>query len=161
MTTAPIMALPRDEGMFTLDTDASKCSIGAVLSQVQDGEERVIAYGNRLSNYCTTRQELLAMVYFVKLKYIFRQYLLGRSFLIRTDHAALKWLKRTPEPVGQQSRWLEQLSAFDFLIQHRPGIKHSNADALSRIPCQQCGWTDEPSVCAVGENTAEPAPDIR
>ena len=139
LTTAPIMALPRDDGMFTLDTDALKWSIGAVLSQGQDGKERVIAYGSRLynkakSNYCTTCQELLAVVYFVKL---FRQYLLGRSFIIRTDHAALKGLKRTPEPAGQQSRWLEQLSAYDFKIQHRPGIGHSNADALRRIPGQQ------------------------
>ena len=137
LTTAPIIALPRDDGTFTLDTDASKYSIGAVLSQNQDGEERVVAYGSRLysqaeSNYCTTRQELLAIVYFVKQ---FKQYLLGRKFLIRTDHAALQWLKRTPEPVGQQSRWLEQLAAYGFELIHRAGVRHSNADALSRIPC--------------------------
>ena len=32
--------------MFILDTDASDHSIGAVLSQVQDGAERVISYGS-------------------------------------------------------------------------------------------------------------------
>jgi hypothetical protein len=42
---APILGLPREEGRFILDTDASDTCIGAVLSQVQDGEERVIAYG--------------------------------------------------------------------------------------------------------------------
>jgi len=34
----------------------------------------------------------------------FRQFLLGRKFLIRTDHAALKWIQKTPEPIGQQAR---------------------------------------------------------
>ena len=160
LTTAPIIALPRDEGTFTLDTDASKYSIGAVLSQNQDGEERVVAYGSRLysqaeSNYCTTRQELLAIVYFVKQ---FKQYLLGRKFLIRTDHAALQWLKRTPEPVGQQSRWLEQLAAYDFEIIHRAGVKHSNADGLSRIPCRQCGWTEVSTIQEV--TTTEPETDL-
>jgi len=62
----------------------------------------------------------------------FRQYLLGRSFVIRTDHAALQWLRRTPEPIGQQARWLEILEEFDFQIQHRPGMQHCYADSLSR-----------------------------
>ena len=34
------------------------------------------------------------------------------------------------------ARWLEELSQFNMEIQHRPGKKHTNADALSRIP----GW---------------------
>ena len=37
------------------------------------------------------------------------------------------------------ARWLQILAPFDFEIQHRPGRKHVNADALSRIPCKQCG----------------------
>ena len=81
--------------MFILDTDASDTAVGAVLNQVQDGEEKVIAYAGRtLSknevNYCVTRKALLAIVHFTKL---FRQYLLGRQFIIRTDHAALSWLQ--------------------------------------------------------------------
>ena len=145
LTEAPVLALPRDQGMFILDTDASNHGIGAVLSQVQDGEEKVISYASRLySNaehrYCVTRKELLGVVFFLK---HFRQYLLGRPFLVRTDHAALQWLRRTPEPIGQQGRWLEQLEEFDFTVQHRPGAKHSNADALSHRPCRQCGFCGE------------------
>jgi len=40
---SPILAMPNDGDPFILDTDACDVSIGAVLSQVQDGEERVIA----------------------------------------------------------------------------------------------------------------------
>ena len=64
------MSLPRVGEEFILDTDASGWAIRAVLSQKQDIQERVIAYGSRLysrgeSVYCTTRKELLAVVYFV------------------------------------------------------------------------------------------------
>ena len=144
LVSSPILAMPMDEGAFRLDTDASGNSIGAVLSQIQDGEEKVIAYGSRMlngpeKNYCVTRRELLAVVFFVK---YYRPYLLGREFVIRTDHSALQWLKSTPEPIGQQARWLEILEEFKYSIEHRAGRKHSNADALSRRPCRQCELDD-------------------
>jgi len=69
----------------------------------------------------------------------FRQYLLGRQFVIRTDHSALQWLRTTPEPIGQQACWCEILEEFDFQIVHRQGRLHENADAMSRRPCRQCG----------------------
>src|SRR3989442_2994259 len=145
LITSPILAMPNDDGEFRLDTDASNYAIGAVLSQVQNAEERVIAYASRTlrrpeRNYCVTRKELLAVVHFTS---AFRPYLLGRDFLIRTDHSALRWLKHTPEPIGQQARWLERLEAFNFRIEHRPGTKHGNADALSRGPCRQGKKPDE------------------
>ena len=57
--------MPSDERRYILDTDASETSIGAVLSHVQNEEQRVIAYANRTynkaeRNYCTTRKELLS-----------------------------------------------------------------------------------------------------
>ena len=140
LTEAPILSLPRSECMYVLDTDASQVALGAVLSQVQDGVEKVISFNSRTlnaaeRNYCTTRAELLSVVHFLK-KY--RCYLLGAKFLLRTDHAALTFLQKTPELHGQQARWLEVTQEFNFDIQHRAGIKHGNADALSRKPCKQC-----------------------
>ena len=137
LTTLPMLAMPNDIGDFVLDTDASDHAIGAVLSQVQGGAERVIAYASRTldrreRNYCVTRKELLAVVHCLK---YFKQYLLGRSFKVRTDHAALTWLRRTPDPIGQQARWLEVMEEFNFIVEHRPGARHSNADAVSRRPC--------------------------
>ena len=139
-----MLALLKDDCQCILDTDASDRAIDAVLSVVQDSEEKVLSYASRLYsdaeiNYCVTRKELLAVVYYVKYS---KQHLLGRQFLVRTDHSALQWLRRTPEPIGQQARWLEISEGLTFTIQHRPGRQHSNADALSRIPCRQCGVTD-------------------
>jgi hypothetical protein len=56
--------------------------------------------------------------------------------LVKTgpDHNSLTWLMNFKEPQGQLARWLEELSQFNMEIQHRPGKKHANADALSRIP---------------------------
>ena len=84
----------------------------------------------------------MAVVYFCK---YFRQYLLGREFIVRTDHSALSWLRKMSEPIGQQSRWLEILKEFTFTVQHRSGNKHSNADAMSRRPCRQCHRIDDES----------------
>ncbi|CAG2235895.1 unnamed protein product [Mytilus edulis] len=35
---------------------------------------------------------------------------------------------------GQLARWIEELSQYNMIIQHRAGKKHINADGLSRIP---------------------------
>jgi len=141
LISSPIIAMPNDADPFLLDTDACDVSIGAMLSQVPNGVERVIAYASRsLSkperNYCVTKKELLAIVCYTK---TFRQYLLERQFVIRTDHSALQWLRTTPEPMGQQARWCEILEEFDFQIVHRLGQLHGNANAMSRRPCRQCG----------------------
>ena len=141
LTSPPVLMYPDPEAAFILDTDASDFGIGAVLSQIQDGEERVVAYGSRVltkqeRRYCVTRRELLAVVHFMK---YFRHYLIGKKFTLRTDHASLKWVKNFKEPEGQVARWLEILDTYDFDMVHRPGVKHGNADALSRGPCSQCG----------------------
>jgi len=133
---SPILAMPNDADYFLLDTDACDVSIGAVLSQVQNVVERVIAYASRSfsrpeRNYCVTRKELLAIVCYTK---TFRQYLLGKKIVIRTDHSALQWLRTTPEPIGQQARWCAILEEFDFQIVHRLSRLHGNADAMSRRP---------------------------
>ncbi|MCG7869674.1 MAG: retroviral-like aspartic protease family protein, partial [Candidatus Thiodiazotropha taylori] len=134
LTTAPVLGLPNHTDLFIVDTDASNYAIGAELIQVQEGAERVIAYGSyaltpEQINYCTTRKELLAVVRFTRQ---FRHYILGRQFLVRSDHSSLRWLLNFKEPDGQLARWLEELSQYDMVVRHRPGRKHENADALSR-----------------------------
>ena len=144
-----VLAFPDHSKPFILDSDASDGGIGGVLSQKQDDElERVIAYGSRVlskteRNYCVTRRELLAAVYFIEQ---FRPYLLGRHFTLRSDHGSLTWLRNFKEPEGQLARWIEKLEEYSFSIVHRPGRSHTNADALSRLPCTQCGRTTHASV---------------
>jgi len=98
-----------------------------------------VAYASRAlskaeRNYDVTRRKLLKAVYALK---TFKQYMLGRRFVFRTDHAALQWLRRTPKPLGQQTRWLTFIKMFDFAVVHRAGTRHGNADGLSRRPYEQ------------------------
>ena len=88
MYQAPVLAYPTREGAFVLDTDATNTGIGAVLSQKQRGEERVIAYFSRSlkqpeRQYCVTRKVLLTLVTAVR---HFHHYVHGRHFQVRADH---------------------------------------------------------------------------
>ncbi|GBM61469.1 Retrovirus-related Pol polyprotein from transposon 297, partial [Araneus ventricosus] len=85
-------------------------------------------------NYCVTHKELLAIVKSIER---FHHYLYGRKFLLRTNHASLRWLLNFREPEGQVARWIQRLQEYDFEIQHRKGTSHRNADALSRRSCKE------------------------
>eukprot|EP00731_Ephydatia_muelleri_P016076 Em0009g500a len=141
LVSSPILTLPDFSLPFVLDTDASGDGLGAVLAQNVDGVERVVAYASRAlsrteKKYCATRREMLALVWAAR---HFRPYLYGRKFTLRTDHHCLQWLHNFKEPEGQVARWLEVLSEYDYTVIHRVGKQHTNADALSRGRCVQCG----------------------
>ena len=136
LVSEPMLALPTDEGMYILDTDASDYGLGAVLLQQQNDEERVIAFSSRTLSkaemkYKTTRKELLAVVNGLKQ---FCHYLLGRHFVIWTDHLALSWLRKMPEPMPQLARWLAFIEQYDYEVVQREARRHGNADGLSRRP---------------------------
>ena len=119
LTSAPILSFLNDDGAYILDTDASHGAIGSVLSQVQNGEERVLAYGSKkLSQtqrkYCITRKEFYAVYYFVN---YFKHYLLGRRFIIRSDHRALCWMLNWRDPnTSQYCSWKESVEVYDMEV---------------------------------------------
>ena len=90
------LADPDFKKAFTVDTDASDYGIGGVLSQKNEqNREQPVAYFSRTLSkpelrYAVTRKEMLAVVESLK---HFRFYVLGRRFLVRTDHSALQWLR--------------------------------------------------------------------
>ena len=159
LCSSPILAFPEfsnSSGQFILDVDASGDAMGAVLSQMQDGTEKVIAFGSRTlsrsqRNYGATQRELLALFVFFEL---FRHYLLSLKFLVRTDHKPLTWLKSS-RPNSLLRRWELRISEFDFDseqrleeyefdVEHCAGWSHGNLDALSRRPLNE-----QPLVAAV------------
>ena len=64
----------------------------------------------------------------------YKHCLLGRKFIVRSDHESLKWLYSLKEPKHRLARWIEVLFEFDFELEYQPGRKHSNVDAMSRCP---------------------------
>ena len=157
LTTTPILAFPSMKEPFILYTDASLSAMGAVLAQVQDGKERAICYASKAlsrsqMNYSATKRELLAVVHFTR---HFKHYLLGRKFILRTDHSALRWLHNFKDPDGLVARWLEKLAQFDYEVEHRPGKSIGHADGLSRIPTKPVLLvSEEPNVARI-EQTGE------
>ena len=99
---APILAFPTETGQYILDTDASNFGLGGVLSQIQNDQERVVAYCSRAlrpsqRRYCTTKREMLAVV---AMCIQFRSYLRGSRFTLLTDHKSLVWLHRFKDTEG-------------------------------------------------------------
>ncbi len=133
LTSEPILRAPDFSCPFLLQTDASDTGLGAVLSQVQGGEEHPVLYISRkLSpaerNYATVEKEALAVKWAVlELRY----YLLGRKFTLVTDHAPLQWMARAKDTNARVTRWFLALQDFHFVVRHRAGA--ANADGLSRI----------------------------
>ena len=135
LTSSPILAYPDFNKEFILYTDASTYSIGYVLGQLdQNNKERVIAYGGRSlkkeeKNWPPTHLEGLALVAGIL---HFREYLANKHFTVFTDHAALKTIQTNTKTTGRLARWAVHLEEFDFTVKHKPGERHTNADALSR-----------------------------
>lgn len=129
-----ILAVPDYKLPFKIYTDASLIAGAAVLTQVQNGEERVIAYhsakfSRTQQNYSATERECLAVLMGVEK---FRPFVDGVRFTVVTDHASLKWLQNMENPHGKLARWAVRLQAFDIEFEHRPGTQMVVPDALSR-----------------------------
>ena len=136
LTNAPVLRRPDTSLQYILHTDWSPHAIGAVLAQIDaDGKEHPIAYGSRMLRsaelkYAPTQGECFSVVHWLQ---HFRRYLYGVHFILEVDHWALKWLMTTAQS-GMLARWAMKLQEFDMEIRHRPGHKHTNADAMSRPP---------------------------
>ena len=61
-----------------------------------------------------------------------RLYLLGRPFIVRTDHQSLKFLLEQRIATPAQQKWLAKLLGYAFIVEYKKGIENKVADALSR-----------------------------
>lgn len=129
-----ILAPPDYTQPFRIYTDASLVAGAAVLTQIQEGQEKVIAFhsvkfSSAQRNYSATERECLAVISGVEK---FRPYIDGVPFVVVTDHSSLRWLQNLKEPHGKLARWAVRLQAFDITFIHRPGKLMAVPDALSR-----------------------------
>ena len=140
LVSTPVLKSPDFSKQFILQTDASERGIGAVLSQrTSTGEEHPIAYYSRKllpreERYATVEKECLAIKLGIQ---AFRVYLLGRRFLVQTDHRSLEWLHRLKENNARLTRWSLSLQPYMFTVEHRAGKDNTNADGLSRGAIRQ------------------------
>jgi hypothetical protein len=130
LTHAPMLKIVDPKTDFLVCTDACKEGLGGFL--IQEGS--VVCYESRKLNehevnYVTHDLELVAIVHALK---ILRHYLLGRKFVLMTDHCGLRHLFDQPKRNARQARWMDLLSEFDFEIKHIKGKENKVVDALSR-----------------------------
>ena len=133
----PIRAYPdygNEAEPFQLSVDFSCQNLGAVLTQVQGGKERLIGVAGRKTttyeqNYHSTKGELAAVLYGLRK---FEHILRFKKFILHTDNSSITWLQTAKQPRGITFRWLTELQSFQFDIKHRPGKHNVCADAVSR-----------------------------
>ena len=99
-------------------------------------EDGVIAYASRKlkpheEQYATHDLELAAVMLALKL---WRHYLVGRSFTLKTDHQSLQYIFTQRDLNARQRRWSEFMSEYDFGISYIKGKENMVADALSQRP---------------------------
>eukprot|EP00253_Pinus_taeda_P020845 PITA_20845 len=130
LTTTPILSIADPNKDNVVCTDESKEGVGGVLMQ----EGKVIAYESRKlkeheQRYSAYDLELIAVIHALKM---WQHFLLGRKFMLLTDHHSLTHYFSQPTLNARQGHWADFLSGFYFEIKHLKGKENRVADALSR-----------------------------
>jgi hypothetical protein len=132
MLEAPVLALPDFQLPFTVETDACKRGVGAVLMQ----KGHPVAYlskalGPVAQSMSTYEKECLAILLAVDK---WRSYLQHAPFTIITDHRSLVHLSDQKLTSEMQQKAFIKLMGLQYKLVYRKGRENSAADALSRLP---------------------------
>ena len=136
--TTPVLAFADFEKPFLLETDASSCGLGAVLSQKQDDDKyHPVAYSSRElkggeKKYHSSKLEFLALKWAVTDQ--FKEYLQYRLFTMRTDNNPLTYVMTTPnlDVIGHQ--WVAAMAGYNMTIEYLKGTDNKVADLMSQVP---------------------------
>jgi transposase InsO family protein len=137
LTSEPILTIFDPALQTVIYTDASTQGLGAILKQIQEnGEEKTVAY---FSRKLTKSQEQKKAIYLECLAIreaikFWKYWLLGKKFIIYTDHKPLENFNVKVRPDEELGNLLNQISQFEFTITYKPGPTNVEADCLSRNP---------------------------
>ena len=159
---SPVLRTARKGQPYSLMTDWSVDGSGAVLSQEFDDGVHPVAFASRSNSdserkYPSYKGEMMAAVWACE---HFRYQLLGRSFVLITDHQPLSYLMKSTVLSGIYARWALRLQEFDLTITYRPGPTNVIADCLSRNPLPQSHAEWEHYHDGLDYFNAEPPPDL-
>ncbi|RUS74315.1 hypothetical protein EGW08_017924 [Elysia chlorotica] len=109
---------------FELHIDASEAGLRAILCQLVDGTEKIIAHASRALHKSEARSQTHKLD-FLCLKWSicnkFKDYLWeAPKFLVRSDNNPLIYVLTTAKLDATGHRWLSALVAFDFEIEYTP-----------------------------------------
>lgn len=131
MSSTPVLALPRFDLPFVVETDACETGMGAVLMQ----QGKPIAYiskalGVKNRHLSIYDKEFLALILAVEK---WRPYLQRSPFVIKTDHKSLTFLGEQQLQSELQRKAMSRLMGLQFQIVYKKGTENLVADALSRV----------------------------
>jgi hypothetical protein len=136
-SSAPVLSIPDITHPFSIMTDTSLLTAGAILLQEDTNIDlHLCAYFSKTfiateQNYDIYDRELLAVILTLS---EWKQYLQGTTHLVTiiTDHKNLSYIKDPHKLSRQQAQWALFLQDFDIVWKVLPGTKMAPADALSR-----------------------------
>jgi hypothetical protein len=130
MCTTPVLALPDFTKTFVLECDALGKGIGVVL--MQEGQPLAFTIkqlSERNLGKSIYEKEMLVILHVIDL---WRPYLLGQRFQIKTDHQSLKYFLEQCISSLEQKKWVTKLFGYDYDIIYKKGKENVVVDALSR-----------------------------
>ena len=100
---------------------------------MEDGKPYVVYYASKTlneaqRNYITIEKELLVMVFALDK---FKNYLLGTSIVIFTNHSTLKYLLNKKNAKVRLIRWILLLQEFNIQIKDKQRVENVIVDHLS------------------------------
>ncbi|GKB24338.1 transposon ty3-I gag-pol polyprotein [Tanacetum coccineum] len=130
LTSAPLLALPNFDKLFTLECDASIVGIGDNLSQ----DEKPIALISEKLSEAQQKWSTYELEFYAIYRPIhhWEQYLFHREFVLYTDHEALKYFNNQQKLNIMHGGRIAYLQRFTFSLKHKAGDQNKVADALSR-----------------------------
>ncbi|GFX83691.1 retrovirus-related Pol polyprotein from transposon opus [Trichonephila clavipes] len=134
---APSLYTPNLSKPYQLYSDGSVTAIGVCLSQNDEkGKENPIAFFSKKLNETQTRwatieREAYAVIEALKR---FDSWIFGAKIQVISDHNPLTYLTSTTPQSAKLTRSALALQRYNIAISYRKGVKHGNADALSRLP---------------------------
>ena len=168
LTSTPVLCYPDFSKGFILEIDASAAGLGAILSQEQKGQRRVVAYASRglrpnerkSDTFSSMQLETLALVWAVGDK--FKDYL-HQPFTVITDNNPLSYFMSKEKLSAKEQKWAAMLARYEFTIEYRSGHKNVAADALSRQ--ERRPWDTSGSspseTCALLVGTTKVSPELQ
>ena len=137
MINPPVLKAPTPDGLFRLESDTSRESMGGTLLQKQGDEWVVIGYHSKrlqksAKNFGVAELELTGLLVNI---HSFMQLLCNRYFEVLVDHKAIEYMikSKTESPMTRLKTLLLKLSEYTIDLKYQKGSEMLTSDTLSGL----------------------------
>ena len=132
LSSNPVVGYSRSGAQNILTVDAATTGLGAILSQVLNGEETIVSYWSRTireheANYTPYMLEMTAVCSALE---HFHEHIFGKKVIVYTDHRPLIGASNIQKKTI--NRLVENMNIYDIDLRYKKGVENQGADYLSR-----------------------------